>query len=209
MSHPSMKFCGNQFLSNPAEKQTNKWTGGTKTFKLFWMNCDYKQVSWIKSSEAEYCLISPPSVTQLSWVWERRCCSTDRRHRGAGRPGVSFITVAYAQNEAWNVRTPLLTQTLAFIKTNLTGKFAYFHANSDPCVRTFGRRESGEADVRWWTEARLLIHFIIYIITNSLVLLARHICLKIYKTTYSKWRLDSIEQRSYGSESWLGFNNIF
>ena len=102
--------------------------------------------------------------------------------------GVSFITVAYAQNEAWNVRTPLLTQTLGFIKTNLTGKFAYFHANSDPCVRTFWRRESGDAVARWWIEARLLIQFIIYIITNSLVLLARHICLKIYKTSYSKLR---------------------
>ena len=110
-------------------------------------------------------------------AWEELVQFCKNQDKGAG---VSFITVAYAQNKAWNVRTPLLTQTLGFIKTNLTGKFAYFHANSDPCVRTFWRRESGKADVRWWTEARLLIQFIIYIITNSLVLLARHICLKIY-----------------------------
>ena len=74
-------------------------------------------------------------------------------------PGVSLITIAYAQNGAWSVRTPLLTQTLGFIKTN--------HAKSDPCVQTFWRRKSDGGDVRWWTEASLLIHFNIYIKTNS------------------------------------------
>ena len=36
-----------------------------------------------------------------------------------------------------------------------------------PWVRTWWRRGRGEAAWRWWTEARLLIHFIIYIKTNS------------------------------------------
>ena len=61
---------------------------GRNNVQTVWMNCDYVQVSWIKSSEASYVLISPPSVTQPSWVWWRGCCSRDRRHRGAGRPGV-------------------------------------------------------------------------------------------------------------------------
>ena len=61
---------------------------GRNNVQTVWMNCDYVQVSWIKSSEASYVLISPPSVTRLSWVWWRGCCSRDRRHRGAGRPGV-------------------------------------------------------------------------------------------------------------------------
>ncbi len=31
---------------------------------------------------------------------------------------------------------PLSTQKVGFIKTNLMGKFAHLHTNSDPCVQT-------------------------------------------------------------------------
>ena len=94
-------------------------------------------------------------------------------------------------------------------KNKLDGKICVFPRKLWPMRTNVWRQESGKADVRWWTEARLLIQIIIYIITNSLVLLARHICLKIYKTTYSKLRFDSIKQRRYVAESLIGFNNIF
>ena len=71
------------------------------------------------------------------------------------RPGASFVTVAYASLIPHFVRTPHLTQMLERMST-----LPLTHA-----VRTFWRRESGDANVRCW----FMIHFIINIETNSVI----------------------------------------
>ena len=73
-------------------------------------------------------------------------------------PGVSFITVACAQNGAWNVRTPLPMQKLWSIKTNLTGECAQPVRKLWP-MRTHimeTLRETGDADgeVVNWSQTR-------------------------------------------------------
>ncbi len=94
------------------------------------------------SSLASFASDVPPQLTFISntkgyqkhsgtssHYWLEQACLTSA--------GLSFITVAYAQNLPWKRRTPLPTQTAQFIKTNLTVKFAHLHANSDPSVRIF------------------------------------------------------------------------
>ena len=97
-------------------------------------------------------------------------------HSVAGQTRGLIYNRCVRTERAWDVRTPLLTQTLGFIKTNLTGKFAYFHANSDPCVWTLWRRGSGDADVRWWTEADHWSTSSFTLKPTALVVLAPHIC---------------------------------
>ena len=67
------------------------------------------------------------------------------------------------------------------------------------------RKWQGRREVVNWGQIIDPIHHLHY---NQQLSFARS-CLKIYKTTYSKFRLDSFEQRGYGAESWIGFNNIF
>lgn len=65
----------------------------------------------------------------------------------------SFIKLAFAQNVAENMRTPVPAQKVGFIKKNLTWKYAHLHANSDPCVRTFWRQSSlATLMVSWGTD---------------------------------------------------------
>ncbi len=114
------------FFLNP-----NKWQplSQIKLFSDSWL-CDVTQTQ------------DPPTI--VDWHW---CLTLDppwvscQQSAIVSTPGASFITVAQAQNLPWKRRTPLPTQKVGFIKTNLAGKFPHLHANWPMRTNCFSRSE--------------------------------------------------------------------